>query len=113
MRKLGLDRLHDIEQMTLTEFHYKRRAQEYKEVDEQYRLHLSAFLVRNAGLKVNKGTAKKPKEEYQFKQFHEFFDYEKELKNIEQGFTDTPKQKESSSELAPWEIALQRNTRKG
>jgi hypothetical protein len=98
--------------MTLSEFHYKRYAQEYKEIDEEYKLHKLAFLIRNAEAKVNKGTEKKPKEEYAFKDFNDFFDYEEALKTVDQGFivqsTNKPTKK-----LSPAQIALQRNSRKG
>ncbi len=106
-----MERLKDVEDMTLTEFHYKRYAQEYKEIDEEYRMHKTAFLIRNAAATKNVGTEKKPKEEYVFKQFDDFFDYEKLLKQVDQGFTE-PK-KESPNKLSPAQIALQHNSRKG
>ncbi|MGF2617730.1 hypothetical protein FZC84_11890 [Rossellomorea vietnamensis] len=102
----------DVEEMTLTEFHYKRYAQEYKEIDEEYKLHKLAFLIRNADAKVNKGTEKKPKEEYAFKEFKEFFDYEGALNEVDKGFV-VKKEVAKQKKLSPAQIALQRNARKG
>ena len=103
----------DVEEMTLTEFHYKRYAQEYKEIDEEYRLHKLAFLIRNAEAKINKGTEKKPKEEYAFKEFKDFFDYESVLKAVDQEIVSDKHYNRPSKGLSPAQIALQRNTRKG
>lgn len=108
MRKLGMDRLHDVEMMTLTEFHYKRYAQEYKDVDEMHKLHLSAFLNRNATATKNVGTDKNPKEEYVFKDFKEFFDYEKALKQIDEGITKK-EEKPINKQFSPAELAAMRN----
>jgi hypothetical protein len=113
MRKLGMERLVDVEEMTLTEFHYKRYAQEYKEIDEEYRLHKLAFLIRNAEAKINKGTEKKPKEEYAFKEFKDFFDYESVLKVVDTELVSGKSIEKPSKDLSPAQIALQRNLRKG
>lgn len=108
MRKLGMNRLNDIELMTLTEFHYKRYAQEYKEIDEEYQMHKTAFLIRNASATKNTGSDKKPKEEFVFKQFEDFFDYEKLLKSID----GVEPKKEPPNKLSPAQIALNHNNRK-
>ncbi|GGJ85952.1 hypothetical protein GCM10007063_05530 [Lentibacillus kapialis] len=104
--------MRDAEMMTLTEFHYKRYAQDYKEVDELYNMHLSAFLNRNASATENKGTEKKPREEYVFKDFKDFFDYEKALREVSEGFTRQEEKKPESKSLSPAELAAKRN-RKG
>jgi hypothetical protein len=104
-----MERLADVEEMTLTEFHYKRYAQEYREIDEEYKIHKLAFLIRNAEAKINKGTEKKPKEEYAFKEFKDFFDYESALKSVDNEFVA----KKPIKKLSPAQIALQRNSRKG
>jgi hypothetical protein len=104
-----MERLADVEEMTLTEFHYKRYAQEYREIDEEYKIHKLAFLIRNAEAKINKGTEKKPKEEYAFKEFKDFFDYESALKSVDDEFVT----KNPIKKLSPAQIALQRNSRKG
>lgn len=106
-----MDRLKEVEMMTLTEFHYKRHAQEYKEIDEEYRMHKIAFLIRNAAATKNVGTDKKPKEEYVFKKFEDFFDYEAVLKELDYGITGQ-KQK-SPKKLSPSELAAQRNRKEG
>jgi hypothetical protein len=108
-----MERLIDVEEMTLTEFHYKRYAQEYMEIDEEYRLHKLAFLIRNAEAKINKGTEKKPKEEYAFKEFKDFFDYESALKSVDDDFNTKKAIEKSTNKLSPAQIALQRNSRKG
>lgn len=108
-----MERLVDVEQMTLTEFHYKRYAQEYKEIDEEYRLHKLAFLIRNAKAKVNKGTDKKPKEEYAFKEFDDFFDYESVLRSVDNEFEIKRSVEKPTKKLSPAQIALLRNSRKG
>jgi hypothetical protein len=99
--------------MTLTEFHYKRYAQEYKEIDEEYKLHKLAFLIRNAEAKINKGTEKKPKEEYAFKEFKDFFNYESALKSVDDDFVTKKAIEHPTKKLSPSQIALQRNSRKG
>lgn len=103
-----MNRLEEVEQMTLTEFHYKRYAQEYKEVDDEYRMHKMAFLNRNATATQNKGTDKNPKEEYVFKQFKDFFDYEKALKTINEPIEDK-KEEETKKKLSPAQIAAAHN----
>jgi hypothetical protein len=108
-----MKRLIDVEEMTLTEFHYKRYAQEYMEIDEEYRLHKLAFLIRNAEAKINKGTEKKPKEEYMFKDFKDFFDYASALKSVDDDFVSQKVIKKPVKKLSPAQIALQRNLRKG
>jgi hypothetical protein len=108
-----MERLIDVEEMTLTEFHYKRYAQEYMEIDEEYRLHKLAFLIRNAEAKINKGTEKKPKEEYMFKDFKDFFDYDSALKSVDDDFITKKTIKKPVKKLSPAQIALQRNLRKG
>jgi hypothetical protein len=108
-----MKRLIDVEEMTLTEFHYKRYAQEYKEIDEEYRLHKLAFLIRNAEAKINKGTEKKPKEEFAFKEFKDFFDYESALKFVDEDFITRKAIEKPTNKLSPAQIALQRNSRKG
>jgi hypothetical protein len=108
-----MERLVDVEEMTLTEFHYKRYAQEYMEIDEEYRLHKLAFLIRNAEAKINKGTEKKPKEEYAFKEFKDFFDYDAVLKSVDNNFGTKKAIEKPTKKLSPAQIALQRNSRKG
>ncbi|NBJ71346.1 MULTISPECIES: hypothetical protein [Clostridia] len=97
--------------MTLTEFLYKKYAQEYKEIDELYKLHLVAFLNRNATLTKNVGTDKKPKEEFVYKKFDDFFDYDRIIKQVDEGFTKKEEKKENKR-LSPAELAAIRN-RKG
>ncbi|WP_077621568.1 hypothetical protein [Sediminibacillus massiliensis] len=108
-----MKRLHDIEQMTLTEFHYKRYAQEYKEVDKSYDLHHLAFLIRNAAATKTVGSGKNQREEYIYKAFEEFFDYEKILKAVDEEITEPKKEDNPNKKLSPAQLALQRNSRKG
>ncbi|WP_306974777.1 hypothetical protein [Alkalibacillus salilacus] len=103
-----MERLSDVEEMTLSEFHYKTHAQEYKEIDDMYRLHLAAFLNRNASATENKGTDKNPKEEYIFKKFEDFFDYEKAIKQVE-GQYQEPEKATDRRQLSPAELAMKRN----
>ncbi|WP_143414511.1 hypothetical protein [Halobacillus massiliensis] len=106
-----MNRLQDVEEMTLSEFHYKRYAQEYKEIDEEYRLHKSAFLIRNAAATKTVGTGKNQKEEYVFKDFHDFFNYEKALQVVDMEITEEPVQ--NNKKLSPAQIALQHNQSRG
>ncbi|WP_232305972.1 hypothetical protein [Pontibacillus litoralis] len=108
-----MERLRDVELMTLSEFHYKRYAQEYKEIDEEYKMHKIAFLTRNASATKNTGTEKKPKEEYVFKSFKDFFDYEKILKEVDDELVGAEKEDFPINHLSPAQIALQHNSRKG
>ncbi|MBU8567589.1 hypothetical protein KM914_14290 [Virgibacillus pantothenticus] len=100
--------------MTLTEFLYRKYAQEYKEIDEEYRLHKLAFLIRNAAATENKGTAKNPKEEYVFKRFEDFFDYRKILEEMDEQIIpkDNISVGDKKNNLSPAQLALRRN-RKG
>ncbi|MDL4842839.1 hypothetical protein [Aquibacillus rhizosphaerae] len=107
-----MNRLADVEQMTLTEFHYKRYAREYKEIDEEYRMHKLAFLTRNASVTENTGTDKKPKEEYVFKNFKDFFDYEKALESVDQEIKEEKKKESPNKKLSPAQLALRHNSRK-
>ncbi|MEC3884580.1 hypothetical protein VKA52_12675 [Halobacillus sp. HZG1] len=107
-----MERLRDVEQMTLSEFHYKYYAQEYKEIDNEYELHKMAFLIRNAKATKNVGTDKNPKEEYVFKEFEDFFDYEKALKLIDEPFEEK-KEDVATAKLSPAQLAAQHNSRKG
>ncbi|MYL56203.1 hypothetical protein GLW20_01630 [Virgibacillus halodenitrificans] len=101
--------MHDVEMMTLSEFHYKRYAQEYKDIDEEYRMHKIAFLIRNAAATKNVGTEKKPKEKYVFGTFESFFDYESALKEVDQVVNT---EQEAPKHLSPAQLAAERN-RKG
>lgn len=105
-----MNRLRDVEMMTLSEFHYKRYAQEYKEIDDLYNMHLSAFLNRNVSATENVGTEKNPKEQYVFKNFEDFFDYEKALKKVDEDIAK-PKEKVKSinKQPSPAELAMNLN----
>lgn len=115
MAKLGMERLKDVEMMTLSEFHYKRYAQEYKEIEQEYYMHKTAFLIRNAASTKNTGTEKNPKEEYVFKEFKDFFDYERALTHIDKVLHPQKKDQREveQSRLSPAQIALKHNSRKG
>ncbi|WP_080875544.1 hypothetical protein [Oceanobacillus timonensis] len=105
-----MNRLRDVEMMTLSEFHYKRYAQQYKEIDELHNMHLSAFLNRNVSATKNVGTEKKPKEEYVYENFEDFFDYEKVLKQIDEDFTKRKEKTESiNDQPSPAELAMNLN----
>ena len=106
-----MNRLRDVEMMTLSEFHYKYYAQEYIEIDNEYDLHKMAFLIRNAKATKNVGTDKNPKEEYLFKEFSDFFDYEKALILIDEPFEEK-KEEVATSKLSPAQLAAQHNSRK-
>lgn len=94
--------------MTLSEFHYKRYAQEYKEVDEMRNLHLSAFLNRSVTATKNVGTEKKPKEEYVYPSFNDFFNYEEALEQVDKGFVQK-QDKPINKQLSLADIAMKRN----
>ncbi|WP_051744097.1 hypothetical protein [Halobacillus karajensis] len=98
--------------MTLSEFHYKYYAQEYKEIDNEYELHKMAFLIRNAKATKNVGTEKSPKEEFVFKDFKDFFNYEKALKLIDEPIEEK-KEEVAKEKLSPAQIAAKHNSRKG
>lgn len=118
----GVHRLADVEQMTLTEFFYQKHAQDYREVDREFHDSRMAFLYRNVQATKNTGTEKKPKEEYVYASFKDFYDYEKQLKELEApgkkpeppGKKPEPAPTVSDGEkrLQPHEIAMRRNKRK-
>lgn len=87
MAKLGKDSLNDVDEMTLTEYLCLVHANYEKELYNEYLLHKQAFAGREVEAKKNVGTEKKPKEEWVYKEFDKFFDYEKalvDLRNFEE-----------------------------
>ena len=61
--------------MTVAEYEILMEAERLKQVDNDYRQHLQAYL--NYSVKATKGSGKHAKPAY--KKFKQFYDYEKEL----------------------------------
>lgn len=78
-RYLNFKRLHDIEVLSLQEYSLRMKAFRLSQVDKHYEMHLQAWL--NHGVTATKEQGKKQVPVY--KTFKEFFDYEKQLKEVE------------------------------
>jgi len=72
--------LYEIEVMSYFEYQARLYAFRLSEVDKEYDMHLQAYL-NNLVTATDKG---KPK----FKDFKDFFDYEKQINEIENGLTE-------------------------
>lgn len=70
----------EVDRLTLPEYRLLMKAEEYREVDKDYRNHLQAYLDFTAQAKRKQG---KYGEAPVYKTFHKFYDYEKELDKIE------------------------------
>lgn len=87
MAKLDKHSIADVDKMTLTEYYCLIHANHEKELYNEYLLHKQAFVSREVEAKKNVGTKSNPKEEWIYKDFNKFFDYEKalnDLRNFEQ-----------------------------
>lgn len=69
----------DIEVLTLYEYQMRMKAYRLAQVDREYEMHLQAWL--NHAVTATKEQGKKQVPVY--KNFKEFFDYEKRLKEVE------------------------------
>lgn len=73
--------LYEAEKMTLREYSYEMHAHGLKEVDKERNIHLLAWQINQAQATKQKGK----KTEAYFKDFREFFDYEKRIKALTGG----------------------------
>lgn len=71
--------MEEVEDMTFREYLYRLRAYRLKRVDEEYDMHLTAFLNVRAGAQKKKGKETVPA----YPSMKEFFDYEKRIAQIE------------------------------
>lgn len=103
MSRLHRNSIADVDSMTLTEYYCLIHARNEQDLYQEYTNHRQAFLSREVNATKNVGTKNKPKEEYIFKRFDEFFDYEDAQKKLRNFETETKKNKEnqvSQKELA-------------
>lgn len=68
-----------IDRMTLYEYKLRMRAYRLKVVDDEYWIHLQAWVNREIKAEKKKG---KDKSEPVYKRFSSFFDYEKRLSEV-------------------------------
>lgn len=68
----------EVECMTLEEYAYRMKAYALTRVDIEYDMHMQAWLNVQAGSTKKKGKETVPK----FKDFKEFFDYEKQVQSV-------------------------------
>lgn len=78
-RYLGFKSLYDIEILEFHEYALRMRAFNLSEVDKKYYMHLQAWLNHQVTATEERGKKQVPV----FKSFKQFFDFEKELKEIE------------------------------
>ena len=69
----------DIEVLSLYEYQMRMKAYQLARVDKEYDMHLQAWL--NHAVKATKEQGKK--QVYVYKNFKDFFDYEKRIKEVE------------------------------
>lgn len=94
--------MEEVEDMTFREYLYRLRAYRLKRVDEEYDMHLTAFLNVRAGAQKKKGKETVPV----YPTMKEFFDYDKRIAKIEGGGVD--KLNEKHNRMA--QIAAQVNS---
>lgn len=94
MSRLNKSTISDVDNMTLTEYHCLIHARNEQDLYQEYVAHRQAFLSREVNATKNVGTSKKPKEEYIFKKFDDFFDYEKAQRQLRNFETESKKQKD-------------------
>jgi len=75
---LGAKTIDEVDRMTLEELELRRKAYRLQQVDKERDLHWQAWLNRQ--VKAMKEVGKK--QEYIFKKFKDFYDYEKHLNDI-------------------------------
>lgn len=83
MADLVVTSFSEIEEMTLTELYFRIEAQKLKELKKEHDIFKLAFAMRNVKATKNVGTKKKPREEWQFKQIKDIFDYEEYRRKLE------------------------------
>lgn len=77
-RYLGFTSFEQVDQLTIPQYEIMMEALKYRMIDDEYRAHRQAFL--NFAVQAQKKSGKKTVPVY--KRFRNFFDYEKELKNV-------------------------------
>lgn len=95
MSRLNRNNISEVDSMTLTEYYCLIHARNEQDLYQEYLNHRQAFLSREVNATKNVGTKNKPKEEYIFKKFDDFFDYEDAQKRLRNFETETKKQKET------------------
>ena len=79
-RYLGFTSFEQVDRLTIAQYEIMMEALRYRIVDDEYRAHRQAFL--NFAAQAQKKSGKKTVPVY--KRFRNFFDYEKELKNVKE-----------------------------
>ena len=78
MRFFGMKDLHEIDIMTRRDFRLRLKAYELERVDDEYRIALLAWQIREIEAKKKNGK----KYRYVYDTFKRFFDYEKHVNRI-------------------------------
>lgn len=78
MRFFKMDDLHEIDKMTRRDFRLRLKAYELERVDDEYRIALLAWQIREIDAKRKSGKGYK----YVYDTFKKFFDYEKHVNRI-------------------------------
>lgn len=86
----------EVNDMTMTEFYCLTYARSEQDVYREYLMHKQAFVNREVEAKKNVGTKKKPEEQWIFKDFNSFFDYEKAIEDLKNFNTESQKAKDKN-----------------
>ena len=79
MRRFGMTDLDEIDRMTYRQFRLRMKAYELRRLDEEYRIALLAWQIREIDAKKKNG---KNKYRYVYDSFRKFFDYGGQEKKI-------------------------------
>lgn len=87
-RFLGINDPEKVLDMTPRQYYALMRGYNYQVIDSNYDMHKQAWL--NNQVKATKSTGTKGKTEPVFGTFRKFFDYERELKRVDQQYNPKP-----------------------
>ncbi|MFS0749473.1 hypothetical protein [Oceanobacillus sp. 1P07AA] len=92
--------MEDIDCLTMYEYTLRMRSYYLTRVDKEYDMHLQAWLNHQVKTKRTKGSSKNPKQEYVYKTFHDFFNYEKRLKKVDINHKDVTTEEKKMAMVA-------------
>lgn len=88
LRYFGFKSLREVEQVTIPEYETMMEAHALRQVDEEYKLHLLAWLTFAAQAKKSAG---KGKEKPVYGRFRKFFNYESRIREVKAALGGKPK----------------------
>lgn len=111
MAKFGKQSLEEVNDMTLTEFLCLTHASHERDLYNEYKMHKQAFVAREVEAQKKKLGGKKGETEYVYKEFNDFFDYEKALNDL-RNFESSKKEAQEKQERDEVLNMLARNNKK-